>query len=189
MQALHTPWSLLATHPWTTAIKLLTKSHRVGTHSFSGHKPAVSPFAWQSNKAILWQDRELHPVLCLQDLIQHQCTEAEFSASNLAPNMGLTCGQPHGGVPWLDRTLQGFLHISLFQESKGLENSFKGQITWDPCLERPSPSHTHSTTPAAGTPRQEQMEEEGPSQQLLRPSSSQQHSSLLPAHDGLNVLL
>ena len=36
------------------AIKLLTKSSRVGTHSFSEQEPAGSPSAWQSNKAILF---------------------------------------------------------------------------------------------------------------------------------------
>ena len=39
--------------PWTTEIKLPTKSSQVG-HGFSGHRPAVAPFAWQSNKAILF---------------------------------------------------------------------------------------------------------------------------------------
>ena len=40
--------------PWTIAIKLFIKSSWVGTHSFLGQEPAVSPFAWQSNKAILF---------------------------------------------------------------------------------------------------------------------------------------
>ena len=35
--------------PWTTVIKILTKSLRAGTHSFEGHEPAVSPIVWQSN--------------------------------------------------------------------------------------------------------------------------------------------
>ena len=39
-------------HPWTTDIKLLTNPPRWG-HSISGHKLTVSPFVWQSNKAIL----------------------------------------------------------------------------------------------------------------------------------------
>ena len=43
VQALHTP------HPWTTAVKPLTKSSRVGTRSFERQEPTVSPFAWQSN--------------------------------------------------------------------------------------------------------------------------------------------
>ena len=29
--------------------------------------------------------------------------------------------------------LRGFLHYTLFLESKRLENSFRDQITWDPC--------------------------------------------------------
>jgi len=40
--------------PWTIAIKLLSKSSRVGTYSFSGQETSVSPFAWQSNKATLF---------------------------------------------------------------------------------------------------------------------------------------
>ena len=39
MQALHTPWSLSQLHPWTMAIKPLTKSPQVGTHSFWGTSP------------------------------------------------------------------------------------------------------------------------------------------------------
>ena len=54
MQALHTSDLYQQPHPWTIAIKLLTKFPQVGTHSFWGHEPAVSPFAWQSNKAILF---------------------------------------------------------------------------------------------------------------------------------------
>ena len=41
-------------HPWTIAVKCLTKFPWVRTHSFWGHEPAVSPFAWQNNKAILF---------------------------------------------------------------------------------------------------------------------------------------
>ena len=48
-QALHTPRSLSATLPSNSAI-----SSQVGTHRFSGHDPASSPFAWQSNKAIIF---------------------------------------------------------------------------------------------------------------------------------------
>ena len=57
VQALHThpdPYQQL--HPWITGIKFFTKFpqsySRLG-HSFWGHKLVVSPFAWQSNKAIL----------------------------------------------------------------------------------------------------------------------------------------
>ena len=35
-------------------IKPFIRSSGVGTHSFSRQEPAVSPFAWQSNKAILF---------------------------------------------------------------------------------------------------------------------------------------
>ena len=44
----------LQLHPWTFAIKLLTKSSQFGTHGFLRHKPFVFPFAWQINKAILF---------------------------------------------------------------------------------------------------------------------------------------
>ena len=81
VQAVHThpdPYQQL--HPWITAIKLFTKfpqsCPRLG-HSFWGHEPAVSLFAWQSNKAILSNFTQT----CFQDSIQHQCTEAEFSSS------------------------------------------------------------------------------------------------------------
>ena len=39
--------------PWTIAVKLLTKSSWAGMQ-FLRHEPAVSPFSWQSNKAILF---------------------------------------------------------------------------------------------------------------------------------------
>ena len=43
------------THPWTIAIKLLTKSSWVGTHSFEKHEPTVPPLClWQSNKGFLF---------------------------------------------------------------------------------------------------------------------------------------
>ena len=41
--------------PWTTAIKLLSKSPWVGTQpSFEGHEPTVAPLTWQSSKVILF---------------------------------------------------------------------------------------------------------------------------------------
>jgi len=49
-QALHTPHH--QPYPGSIAVKLLTKCSQVGTHRFPGHEPTMSPFAWQSNKAI-----------------------------------------------------------------------------------------------------------------------------------------
>lgn len=39
-------------YAWITAIKFFTKPLQEGIHSFSEHKTAVFPFAWQSNKAL-----------------------------------------------------------------------------------------------------------------------------------------
>ena len=48
--AYYNPYQQLC--PWTIAIKLLIKSSQIGTYSFSGQEPVVSPFAWQSNRAL-----------------------------------------------------------------------------------------------------------------------------------------
>ena len=53
-ETLHTPYSCQQPHPWTIAIKPLITSSWVETHSFRGQELSVSPFAWQSNKAILF---------------------------------------------------------------------------------------------------------------------------------------
>ena len=47
VQALHTPKSNQQPCPWTIAMKLLTKSSLVRTHSFWGISPPLSPL-WQS---------------------------------------------------------------------------------------------------------------------------------------------
>ena len=47
-------------------------------HSFVRQEPTVSPFAWQSNKAIVFY---LTQNSCLWDQIWHLCTEADLSAS------------------------------------------------------------------------------------------------------------
>ena len=69
--------------PWTTALKILTKSLRAGTHSFEGHAPAVSPIVWQSNcqtKSNWSYSFLLHPKHSLR-FDSAPCTEVEFSAS------------------------------------------------------------------------------------------------------------
>ena len=56
-QALHTPWSLSATPPLNHCYKTphqIPPTPMFGTHNFEGQEVAVSPFAWQSNKAILF---------------------------------------------------------------------------------------------------------------------------------------
>ena len=45
---------LSETPPLNHCYKTLIKSSPVGTHSFSRQEPYVFPFAWQSNKAILF---------------------------------------------------------------------------------------------------------------------------------------
>ena len=95
MQALHTPWSLLATPPLNHSYDTPHQSLQVGTYSFWGHEPTVSPFAWQSNKAILF-----HSKLCLPDSIQHRCTEAEFSASSSLPCCKALYRQPECPHQW-----------------------------------------------------------------------------------------
>ena len=67
---------LSETPPLNHCSKTLIKSSRVGTHSFSRQKPRVSPFAWQSNKAILFYFTQNS---CLPDLIRHPCTERLIS--------------------------------------------------------------------------------------------------------------
>ena len=80
------PWSLSATQPLNHCKKKLpTKSSQVG-HSFLGHRPAVAPFAWQSNKAILFY--------FTQNSVSEigfgtSFTEAEF----LASAWGVRCAQ------------------------------------------------------------------------------------------------
>ena len=73
VQALHTPKFNQQPCPWTTAVKLLTKSSLAGTHSFWGISPLYPPLAKQSYSF-------LQPDLCLWDSIHHQCIEAEFLA-------------------------------------------------------------------------------------------------------------
>ena len=90
VQALHTPWSLSASHSWTIAIKLLTKSSRVLT-VFKGRSLPCLPLPGKAIKLFFSNS----PQLCLQDLIWHQCTEAEFSASE-----DTTWILPHS--PWDD---------------------------------------------------------------------------------------
>ena len=55
--------------PWTTARNLLTESPRVGTRNFERQESVVSPFAWQSNKAILFY------------FTQNSVSEIQFSTS------------------------------------------------------------------------------------------------------------
>ena len=69
------------------------------------------------------------------------------SASNWVPNVGLTWGWPHRG-PLAQSDALRFSPCQPLSREQGLENSFRGQITWDPCLERLNPSHTWSTIPA-----------------------------------------
>ena len=61
------------------AIKLLTKASWVGTHSFLGQEPAVSPFAWQSNKALLFYFTQNS----VSEIWFGTSAEAELSASKV----------------------------------------------------------------------------------------------------------
>ena len=54
VQSLKTPKLCQQPHSWTIAMKPLTKSSHLGMHSFSGQESAVAPFAWQSNKALIF---------------------------------------------------------------------------------------------------------------------------------------
>ena len=54
VQSLKTPKTCQQPHSWTIAMKPLTESSQVGMHSFSGQESTVAPFAWQSNKAIIF---------------------------------------------------------------------------------------------------------------------------------------
>ena len=54
VQALHTPWSLSAAPPLKCCYKTPHQILLGWDTQFWGHEPAVSPFAWESNKAILF---------------------------------------------------------------------------------------------------------------------------------------
>ena len=68
-----------------------------GTH-------CVSPLAWQSTKVILFYFTQN----CLQDSVQHQCTEAEFSASLGGHRQDSHCRMIMSGKE------ETFLHPSVF---------------------------------------------------------------------------
>ena len=63
----------------------------MGSYSFQGQEPTVFPFAWQSNRTILFY---LHPKLCLWDSIWHQSPETEFLASISNPSAIVKSGLP-----------------------------------------------------------------------------------------------
>ena len=63
--------------PWNTVIKLLTKSPLGRDTQFWGHEPTVSPFPWQSNKAILF---------CFT---QNSISEIWFSTSAQRPSFSI----------------------------------------------------------------------------------------------------
>ena len=52
LQTLHTSYPYQQPHPWTSAIKLLTKS--CAGKQFWEHEPTVFHFTWQNNKVILF---------------------------------------------------------------------------------------------------------------------------------------
>ena len=75
-EALHTPWSLSAIPP----LNHYYKTHQIlpdGTQLLNLHDPSVSPFAWQTNKAIIFSFTQN----CLQDSVWYQCREAGFLAT------------------------------------------------------------------------------------------------------------